>query len=71
MRAPGAALIEQKGVIARRIEKRAVRVLRAAARSAVQEHDRAAAPGADLFDVNPMAVAGADHARVEGAELVC
>ena len=57
MAAPGAALVEQEGVEARRIEQPPVQVLRSAARSAVQEHRRDAAGAADLLDVQPMAVA--------------
>jgi hypothetical protein len=34
----------------------------------VQEHDRTAAAGSDLLDVDPMSVADIEHAGVKGAE---
>ena len=66
--ASGAPLVEKKDVVAGGIEQRAVHVLRSAARSAVQEHDRPAAFLADFLDVDPMPVADVEHAGVEGAE---
>jgi hypothetical protein len=65
--APRAALIEQERVEATRIEQPPVQMLRAAARSAVQEYRRNAVGAADLLDVQPMSVAHAQHARIEWA----
>ncbi len=57
--ASGAALIEEKCMMARGMENCAVAVLRAAAGSAVQKDSRDGAFEADFFDVNPMPVANA------------
>jgi hypothetical protein len=70
MAAPGPALVEEKDVVVRRIEKRAVRVLRAAARAAVQENDGPSAFFPDLLHVDPMPIADIQHAGVEWAECV-
>jgi hypothetical protein len=70
MAASGAALVEKKDVIARRIEKRAMGVLRAAAGAAMQENDGTAAFCPDLLHVDPVPVADIQHAGIEWAECV-
>ena len=70
MAAAGAALVEQEGMEARRIEQPPVEVLRAAARSAVQKHRRDAAGAAHLLDIEPVTLADAEHARIERAQRV-
>ena len=70
MAAAGAALIEQEGVEARRIEQPPMHVLSAAARAAVQEQRRDTVGGAHLLDVKPVAVADAEHARIERAQRI-
>ena len=69
MAAAASALIEQHRPEAIGIEQRAVEMLRAAARSPVQEQRRDAVGAADLLDVDPMAIADVEHARIVGAQL--
>ena len=68
MAAARAALIEQKHMIALRVEQRTMKVLGAAARAAVQKYARSAAALTNLLNIYPMAIAHVDHARVEGAQ---
>ena len=68
MRTARAALVEEDSVVAVGVEECAVDMLRTAAGAAVQEQRRDAVLAADLFDVDPVAVADVEHDGVEGSQ---
>ena len=70
MAAACAPLIEQKDVIAIRVEQRAVEMLRAGARAAVKEHARTSVSPAHFFNVDPVPVARGNHAGIERAQMI-
>ena len=61
-RLAAAALVEQDHVVALRDRTAGAAWARRAARSAMQEHRRLGAPGADAFPVDCVAVADVEHA---------
>ncbi len=67
--AAAAALVEQHGTVAPRIEEAALARAAAAARTAMQIHRRQARPAADLFEIEAMTVADIQPARVEGLDF--
>ena len=68
MASPGAALIDQKDVVAARIEEGPVEDLGSAPGAAVQEENRLPALRPDFLDLAPMPIADVEHAGVKGAE---
>ena len=67
---PRPALIEQEHMVAFGIEDRTVQMLAAGAWPAMQKHARASAPPAHFLHVDPVTIAGGNHACIEGAQVI-